>query len=106
METIDERADVYCQENAYQGGYDIEDVRSAYLVWAEDEHKELTKWNDPNDPPENARTVLVKYLVRGESTPYYTTGFYLRGGHAMPTGWMTAVTVLSCVIGWREIHEN
>lgn len=31
MKTIDERADLYCREHAYQGGYDLEDVRTAHI---------------------------------------------------------------------------
>ena len=32
MKTIEERVDEYTREHMYQGGYDIEDVRSAYIT--------------------------------------------------------------------------
>ena len=44
MKTIDERADLYCREHAYQGGYDLEDVRTAHIYGAEAEHDLLTRW--------------------------------------------------------------
>lgn len=115
MKTIEERATDYaCDDGVMPDSYDCEScfniygkcTRDAYIAGANSEHKELTRWHDPTvELPEDAKTVLVKYVVPGESSTYYTTGFYLNGGRVMPSGWMTAVKVISGVIGWREIHE-
>lgn len=104
MKTIDERADMYCQEHAYQGGYDLEDVRTAHISGAEAEHDLLTRWHNPfvKDMPKG--NVLVKYIAVGcLNEPYYTVG------RREPSGWWECENELAIspcfeIVGWREIH--
>lgn len=89
---------MYCREHAYQGGYDLEDVRAAHISGAEAEHDLLTRWHDPNDIPDNDTPVIIctspgiYYIAAYDKQfDYWFTGngsFYRHE-----------------IIGWREIHE-
>lgn len=101
MKTIDERADMYCQEHAYQGGYDLEDVRAAHISGAEAEHDLLTRWHDPKEPPEPGRVVLVKR--NPSSIIPYDLGHIDNDGNWVDS-WCGS-PIDDKIIGWREIHE-
>lgn len=103
MKMIDELADAYVRARASQDGYDCEDVRTAYLAGAEDERKELTKWNNPKDklPPDDREVLCMIDCC-------YNTYLILK--HNDLGWWMLASNGGRCVcafevIGWREIPE-
>lgn len=100
--TIEERA----QEYAHQYRRDAHDLKgeradaafAAYCQGAEDEHKELTHWHDPNITPDDNKPVIIctspgiYYIAAYDKQfDYWFTGngsFYRHE-----------------IIGWREIHE-
>lgn len=99
MKTIDERADIYCRKQAYQGGYDVEDVRAAYLEGAQDEREELTRWHDPKEElPWPRQSVIVCTSPK----IYFIASYDAEFGC-----WFTGSCAFGrCeIIGWREIHE-
>lgn len=98
MKTIDEMADAYCRENAQQGGYDIEDVRNAYISGAEHVHEELTRWHDPNITPDDNKPVIIRT---------YPGVYYIAVYDKQFDCWFTGDGSLYRreIIGWREIHE-
>lgn len=98
--TIEEMADAYCRENAQQGGYDIEDVRNAYLSGAEHVYEELTRWHNPKEPPEPGRVVLVKR--NPSSIIPYDLGHIDNDGNWVDS-WCGS-PIDDKIIGWREIH--
>lgn len=87
MDTSDEQ-DIYC-----------EDLMQAYLAGAEDEHEVLIKWNDPKEPPERGKDVLLKLRYEADAEPSYTVGYW------NGTYYGDALGANSEIIGWREIHE-
>ena len=99
MKTIDERADLYCREHAYQGGYDLEDVRTAHIYGAEAEHDLLTRWRHPKEIVANHKwAVLVKLTPSIYGVASYSTEM---------ERWIFVNYSLDReeIIGWREIHE-
>lgn len=103
MKTIDERADMYCREHAYQGGYDLEDVRTAHISGAEAEHDLLTRWHDPKEElPDGNRDVLIKTTL---CTKYHIA-FY-KANETRNYHWHENNGAIDddMVIGWREIQE-
>ena len=98
MKTIDERADLYCREHAYQGGYDLEDVRTAHILGAEAEHELLTRWNDPNIIPDDNKPVIIC-----TSPGIYYIAAYDKQFNYWFTG--NGSFYRHELIGWREIHE-
>lgn len=106
--TANERAKEYAPDVAAGHDYEevyyyseiVEDERAAFIAGAESEHKELTKWNSPDNPPDNAREVLIK-VVMGYSVARY------RDESSLEKGWYVEGNLYteSLVIGWREIHE-
>lgn len=108
MKTIDERADLYCREHAYQGGYDLEDVRTAHIYGAEAEHDLLTRWRDPKEElPEYAEVVEVKYKAFGKIM--MSVAWRLGCSDSGEDVWYIDGTLKridpETIIGWREIHE-
>lgn len=97
MKTIDERADLYCREHAYQGGYDLEDVRTAHISGAEAEHDLLTRWHDPNITPDNNKPVIIC-----TSPGIYYIAAYDKQFNYWFTG--NGSFYQHEIIGWREIH--
>ena len=98
MKTIEERADLYCREHAYQGGYDLEDVRTAHISGAEAEHELLTRWNDPNIIPDDNKPVIIC-----TSPGIYYIAAYDKQFNYWFTG--NGSFYRHEIIGWREIHE-
>lgn len=100
--TIEERAIEY----AHQYRRDVHDLKgeradaafAAYCQEAEDERKELTRWNDPKESvPEHEWAVLVKI----------TTRIYDVGSYSSRMGrWLIGTDSFGRdeVLGWREIH--
>jgi len=86
MDTSDEQ-DIYC-----------EDLIQAYLAGAKDEHKELTKWNDPKCPPTHRKPVLIKGVTPSGRKCLVVGVFY-------KSGLQTNTYYKVDPIGWREIHE-
>lgn len=108
MKTIDERADLYCREHAYQGGYDLEDVRTAHIYGAEAEHDLLTRWRDPKEElPEYVKIVEVKYKAFDKIM--MAIAFRLGDLWSGKNKWCIDGTSVRIdhenIIGWREIHE-
>lgn len=104
MKTIEERA----QEYAHQYRRDAHDLKgeradaafAAYCQGAEDEHKELTKWNGPERHPNNYHTVLLKIKNDDIGGAMYAIGYYEYGR------WRGSdVGNYDHIVGWREIHE-
>lgn len=98
MKTIDERADLYCREHAYQGGYDLEDVRTAHISGAEAEHDLLTRWHDPKEiVPDHKWAVLVKLTTRIYNVGSYSPEIerWIFGSYSIGR---------DEIVGWREIH--
>lgn len=107
MATIEERA----KEYAHQYRRDAHDLKgeradaafAAYCQGAEDECKELTKWNNPKDklPPDDREVLCMIDCC-------YNTYLILK--HNDLGWWMLASNGGRCVcafevIGWREINE-
>lgn len=103
METIDERADAYCREHAQQDGYDIEDVRTAYISGAEHVREELTRWNDPE---EELPALLTRVLGRYSDGENISVNIVYR--RLSETGrnwfWTDGINAPLDIDGWREIH--
>lgn len=60
--------------------------------------KQLTRWNDPNDPPTDVRKVLIKIEEGLVNSGYYDSsykGFFIGYDFYYPNE----------ILGWREIHE-
>ncbi len=103
METIEKRA----REYAHQYRRDAHDLKgeradaafAAYCQGAEDEHEVLTKWNDPKEPPERGKDVLLKLRYEAGAEPSYTVGYWNGIYYGDALGADTEI------IGWREIHE-
>ena len=108
METIDERVDEYTREHMYHGGYDIEDVRSAYMDGMLAEHDRLTRWHDPKEElPPIYDNVLVKYMAL-DGCEHVAIAWRSAGDAGGCTYAIsgTGVTINSRnIVGWREIHE-
>lgn len=110
MKTIEERVDEYTREHMYQGGYDIEDVRTAYIDGMLAEHEMLTRWHDPKEemPTENL-CVLIK-TTDGQQERLYIGSregdtWMADGGYVFVTNPASVIGFDGVVIGWREIHE-
>lgn len=95
--TIEEMADAYCRENAYQGGYDIEDVRNAYLSGAEHVYEKLTRRHGPNIIPDDNKPVIIRT---------YPGVYYIAVYDKQFGSWFTGDGSLHRykIIDWREIH--
>lgn len=104
MKTIDERADLYCREHAYQGGYDLEDVRMAHISGAEAEHDLLTRWHDPKEElPEKYKDVEIK-TDKGKVS-VCNMDLDERGRRYWYVSRTDYMIPDANIIGWREIHE-
>lgn len=101
MKTIEERADEYIGYSYEKDeGYIVTSKRCAFINGAHSEHAELTRWHDPNEPPDNGRRVLLKVRDKLSSMESYTTGnYYDEKWHGCK------VFFWNELISWREIHE-
>lgn len=101
MKTIEERA----QEYAHQYRRDAHDLKgeradaafAAYCQGAEDEHKELTRWHDPNITPDDNKPVIIC-----TSPGIYYIAAYDKQFNYWFTG--NGSFYRHEIIGWREIH--
>lgn len=77
--------------------------RRGYIEGATDEHELLTRWNDPDNPPNKAENILIKYKREKEedSIELYEVGYW--NGKAYFSTY--DYDYLPNIIGWREIHE-
>ena len=73
--------------------------KAAFVAGAESEHEELTRWNDPKEPPQDDRSVLLKLRVPTTNDIRYIVGHYNENK------WVGFLIGLDKIIGWREIHE-
>jgi hypothetical protein len=102
MKTIEERA----QEYAHQYRRDAHDLKgeradaafAAYCQGAEDEHKELTRWHDPNITPDDNKPVIIC-----TSPGIYYIAAYDKQFNYWFTG--NGSFYRHEILGWREIHE-
>lgn len=113
MKTIEQRATEYaCDDGVMPDSPECEScfniygkcTRDAHIAGAMAEHKELTRWHDPEiELPQNGKTVLIRL----KSQPYYAVGCYAPNSRH-EYEWQTADRIIPniMVIGWREIHEN
>lgn len=104
MKTIEQRAE-------YLAGYVLENVDPAdallfrklivesYMAGAEEERKELTRWHDPSEPPQDQKHKLIKLDDCGYTL--FTTGQWCPDSKRW---WGAEINENSKVIGWREIH--
>lgn len=105
MKTIDERADIYCRKQAYQGGYDVEDVRAAYLEGAQDEREELTRWHDPQEELPELLTPVLGKQSDGKKTYYKIVYRHEYDNEDGRYRWTDSEGYPIYVDGWREIQE-
>lgn len=102
MKMIEEKADEYIRKMDCSEWTDVEDyARNGYRQGATDEHEELTRWNSPDNPPENDTPVLLKAIWKAGSLIYYRVGRYRCGEYINDSCPSHNIDV----IGWREIHE-
>lgn len=99
MRTIEERAKEYVKR-VYDGGYT--DVEIGFIRGAQSEHKELTRWNSLECPPDNRRQVLLKVKTSFIGKIYYKVGSFIDGDYCESYSGRSLKT--EC-LGWREIHE-
>lgn len=104
MKTIEERADEYvdapcekiCSEcTTLEASCRFYNDRLSFIAGAESEYEELTRWNSPECPPDDAREVLVKIKCNDYNVASYNQG----KGYCIKEGFYTEI------LGWREIHE-
>lgn len=105
MESIEERAKEYAKMIC--SGLkesDIEGVYEDFLAGAESEHKELTKWNSPDNPPKHTNQILIKVNGGFQIGQYFDEKYVKDLGFC---GWIIKGQIASdtSIIGWREIHE-
>lgn len=102
MKTIEERAKDAWNDAKNKAMTSTENIFSnGFIAGAQSEHEELTRWNSPECPPEEDKTVIVKYLNRG--VELYSIGYYDK-----KYGWSAQDEVgfnKDNILGWREIHK-
>ena len=114
MRTIEERA------NEYAKPIDISDEllirkeevflieKRAFVAGANSEHEELTRWNSPDNHPDNNREVLVKIKRYADIFGHPISDGKKRFSIATFTdgAWLKQFdSSYYKIIGWREIHE-
>lgn len=102
MKTIEERAIEYAHQYR-RDAHDLKGERAdaafaAYCQDAEDEHKELTHWHDPNITPDDNKPVIIC-----TSPGIYYIAAYDKQFNYWFTG--NGSFYRHEIIGWREIHE-
>ena len=100
MKTIEERADIY-EEISGCYGCQLGQVKEAFIAGAKSEHDELTRWNSPDNHPENDTPVLLKSIWKEGGLIYYRVGRYRDGKYINDSCPSHNIDV----IGWRKIHE-
>lgn len=102
--TIEERAKEYAFFNMRDLETDIDEamrfVENAYKDGAKDEHEELTKWNNPECPPDSKRPILLKIRIGSSKKIYYRVGHFVDGDYTYP-----GRVLRTEYLGWREIYE-
>lgn len=111
MKSIEERAyDRYTNDECYRDCENCTDRELcleaddvwAFIEGARSEHQELTKWNSPDNPPNNRGQVLLKVKTDFTNKIYYKIGNFIQGNYCESYSGMPLKT--NC-LGWREIHE-
>lgn len=111
MKSIEERALEYAPEYQYDSditipNYELSDIkRKAFIDRVKSEHEELTKWNSRDNPPNNAREVLIKITIGYVVMRFDVARYYDEG--CLDKGWYVEGNLYTdgIVVGWREIHE-
>lgn len=113
MKTIEERARKYVEplygiehysksDEFYSNFFDGDEIYSAFCDGAESEHEELTRWNSPDNAPDNDRQILLKVKTNFVGKVYYKIGSFIDGDYCEShSGKPLRVELL----GWREIYE-
>lgn len=104
MKSISERALEYTRPLRMCGELSrADDIFNGYTVGATEERALLMKWNDPDNPPNKAENILIKYKREKEedSIELYEVGYW--NGKAYFSTY--DYDYLPNIIGWREIHE-
>lgn len=94
MKTIEEKAKEYAAKCHCQN------TEWGFIAGAQSEREELTRWRDPNEPPEHTNTVLLKLESETGCNSYITRRFMF--GKI----WGKPICFGCKVVGWRPIHEN
>lgn len=106
METIDERANNAWFGYEYPGAPTLENIfKDGFKTGVQSERDRLTKWNDPNKPPQHEKRVIVD-AVLPNGARFVTGGWYAINEY--PQGWSVDIDRVFenvSVIGWREINE-
>lgn len=112
MKTIEERAEYYAEtvgRDRYQG--DRNAAYDDFIAGAESEHKELTRWNSPEEYLPAPRRIV---LLRLQNPHYSNIEKYAIGCRTLSDEWDVSDDKIELslfegtlkVIGWREIHEK
>ena len=122
METIEERAKAFCENNICVDCGDRKNcdrgcvgcciptfsVLEWLIQFGKSEHAELTRWHDPKEElPEYAEVVEVKYKAFGKIM--MAVAWRLGCSDSGEDVWYIDGTLKridpEAIIGWREIHE-
>lgn len=99
MKTIEERAKEYINPILAEGNDMYDDMLySAFCDGAESEHKELTKWNSPDEIPDDNHSVLGKFTGNRVFQLVYFD-------HLWKEWKLECTCEIAHIIGWREIYE-
>ena len=98
MKSIEERAKEYVEPLSNIEDYFEAAVYSAFCDGAESEHKELLKWNSPDNLPSDEHPVLGKFTGnRVFRLVYYD--------HSWKEWKLELFHEPAYITGWREIYE-
>lgn len=103
MKTIEERAKEYIKEGG-SIGFPLEDnyfFEEAFIAGAKSEHEELTRWNNPECPPDSKRPILLKIRIGLSEKIYYRVGHFVDGDYTYP-----GRVLRTEYLGWKEIYDN
>lgn len=98
-----ERVEPICNVSEYEDAMKcVYDSAICQLIL---QREELTRWCDPNKPPQDEQRVIVKAVLPNGAT-FITGGWYAINDH--PVGWSVDIDNVFnnlSVVGWRPIHE-
>ena len=76
------------------------EYRQGYILGEQSKQEELTRWNDPKEPPKHAKQILLKLKDRHFENIFYSVGTFYDGVFNHQFQFQYAD-----IIGWRDIHE-
>ena len=107
MEPIDERADNAWFDYEYTGAPTPGKMfKDGFKAGVQSEHDRLTKWNDPDKPPQHEERVIVD-AVLPNGARFVTGGWYAINEY--PQGWSVDIDRVFenvSVLGWRQTDKT